>query len=180
MAKIIYKKGCEGQNRLGCIEGIEISLLNGQKALIYPKYGNKALLEDKDRMNWNAEPVTEIEALKLEDNVAATAGLAKAGSPAALFATGFSSERFGKFGLPTLLAALEITAQKSEIDELARGVDGADLLEDYSSYVWSCSRYGSSGGWIASGGYGFPASYYLSSRYAAVPLVLLNVAGGAA
>ena len=34
MAKIIYKVGCEGQNELSCIEGIEIELLNSQKALI--------------------------------------------------------------------------------------------------------------------------------------------------
>lgn len=38
MARIVYKEGLEGQNRLECIEGIEIGLLNGQKALIYPKY----------------------------------------------------------------------------------------------------------------------------------------------
>lgn len=29
MARIIYKEGLEGQNRLECIEGIEIELLNG-------------------------------------------------------------------------------------------------------------------------------------------------------
>lgn len=29
MAKIIYKEGLKGQNRLESIEGIEISLLNG-------------------------------------------------------------------------------------------------------------------------------------------------------
>lgn len=34
MARIIYKEGCEGQNTLESIEGIEIELLNGQKALI--------------------------------------------------------------------------------------------------------------------------------------------------
>ena len=49
MARIIYKDGCEGQNRLECIEGIEIDLLNGQKALIYPKYSNEELLDPKDR-----------------------------------------------------------------------------------------------------------------------------------
>lgn len=38
MARIIYKEGSEGQNTLESIEGIEIDLLNGQKALIYPKY----------------------------------------------------------------------------------------------------------------------------------------------
>ena len=49
-----------------------------------------------------------------------------------------------------------------------------------SSYVWSCSRCNSSVGWFAHGSSGFAASNYLSSRFAAVPLVLLNVAGGAA
>lgn len=29
MAKIIYKKGHEGQNKLSAIEGIEIDLFNG-------------------------------------------------------------------------------------------------------------------------------------------------------
>lgn len=47
MARIIYKNGCEGQNRLECIEGIEIDLLNGQKALIYPKYSNEELLDPR-------------------------------------------------------------------------------------------------------------------------------------
>ena len=48
MARIIYKEGLEGQNSLKCIEGIEIDLLNGQKALIYPKYSNEELLDLKD------------------------------------------------------------------------------------------------------------------------------------
>ena len=38
MVKIVYKEGKEGQNKLSSIEGIEINLINGQKALIYPKY----------------------------------------------------------------------------------------------------------------------------------------------
>lgn len=41
MARIIYKDGCEARKRLECIEGIEIDLLNGQKALIYPKYSEE-------------------------------------------------------------------------------------------------------------------------------------------
>ena len=52
MARIIYKDGCDGQRRLGSIEGIEIDLLNGQKALIYPKYREEALLYLKDRDRW--------------------------------------------------------------------------------------------------------------------------------
>lgn len=180
MARIIYKNGCEGQNRLECIEGIEIDLLNGQKALIYPRYSNEALLEDKDRSKWKAGGVFEIEALRLRDNTESTAALFKAGSPAAKFVAGFLSERFGGFGLPTLLAAMEITDRKGEIDELARGIDGADLLDDFYSSVWSCSRCEPGFGWIVYGGSGNANGYYLDGTAVAVPLILLNAARGAA
>ena len=174
MASIIYKDGCEGQNRLECIEGIEIDLLNGQKALIYPKYSNEELLDPKDRDRWLDAGISETAALRLRDNQAATAALLEAESPAARFVTKFTSERFGRFGLPTLLAAMEIKEQEGEIDELARDIDGADLLEDFSSSVWSCSRYNQNYGWIASGGSGYAYGYILDIRCVAAPLVLLD------
>lgn len=180
MASIIYKNGCEGQNRLECIEGIEIDLLNGQKALIYPKYSNEELLDPKDRDRWLDAGISETAALRLRDNQAATAELLEAGSPAARFVTKFTSERFGRFGLPTLLAAMEIMEQEGEIDKLAREIDGADLLVDFSSCVWSCSRYNPSVGWIAYGVNGYAGGYGLIYRFMAAPLVLLDVAGGAA
>lgn len=180
MARIIYKDGCEGQNRLESIEGIEIDLLNGQKALIYPKYSDKVLLDPKDRDRWLVAGVSEINALKLRDNQTATAALLEAGSPAAEFVSKFTSEKFGRFGLPTLLAAMEITEQRGEIDELARGIDGADLLEDFFTSVWSCSRYGQYGGWIASGGNGYAYGGGLNCRSVAAPLVLLDTAAGGA
>ena len=180
MARIIYKEGLEGQNRLECIEGIEIDLLNGQKALIYPKYSNEGLLDPKDRDRWLDAGISEIAALRLMDNQAATAALLEAESPAARFVTKFTSERFGRFGLPTLLAAMEITEQEGEIDKLAREIDGADLLEDFSSSVWSCSRCYPGGGWIADGSNGCADGSGLRYRYVAAPLVLLDVAGGAA
>lgn len=173
MASIIYKNGCEGQNRLKCIEGIEIDLLNGQKALIYPKYSTEALLDIKDWDRWLDAGISETAALRLRDNQAATAALLEAGSPAARFVTKFTSERFGRFGLPTLLAAMEITEQEGEIDKLAREIDGADLLEDFSSSVWSCSRCDPSNGWRANGNYGYANGNGLSNRYVAAPLVLL-------
>ena len=105
MERIIYKDGCDGRRRLECIEGIEIDLLNGQKALIYPKYRNEELLDPKDRDRWLDAGISEIAALRLRDNQAATAALLEAESPAARFVTKFTSERFGRFGLPTLLAA---------------------------------------------------------------------------
>lgn len=174
MARIIYKNGCEGQNRLECIEGIEIDLLNGQKALIYPKYSNEELLDPKDRDRCHDAGISETAALRLRDNQAATAALLEAKSPAARFVTKFTSERFGRFGLPTLLAAMEITEQEGEIDKLARYIDGADLLEDFSSIVWSCSRFNALSGWYASGLSGCTYSTYLFISNLAVPLVLLD------
>lgn len=172
MAKIIYKEGLEGQNRIECIEGIEIDLLNGQKALIYPKYANERLLEDEDIERWSAEEVTEIEALKQMDNNWATGALLKIGSPAAKHVSRFSSDAHGIFGIPTLLAALEVMDQKKDIDALSETIEGADLLKDFSAGVWSCSRHSSGGGWVAYGGNGFAGGYGLYVRYAAVPLVL--------
>ena len=174
MARIIYKEGLEGQNRLECIEGIEIDLLNGQKALIYPKYSEEALLYLKDRDRWHDAGTSETAALRLRDNQAATAALLEAGSPAARFVTKFTSERFGRFGLPTLLAAMEITEQEGEIDKLAREIDGADLLEDFSCSVWSCSRCGPYSGWFASGSIGYAYGNILYHSGLAVPLVLLD------
>ena len=93
MAKLIYKKGLEGQNKLECIEGIEIELLNGQKALIYPKYAEKALLEKEKIHKWEAPRETEIEALVVEDTTFEKTGLLFAlGSPAAMWVAKFRSD----------------------------------------------------------------------------------------
>lgn len=174
MARITYKDGYEGQNRLGSIEGIEIDLLNGQKALIYPRYSNEELLDPKDMDRWLDAGISETAALRLRDNQAATAALLEAESPAARFVTKFTSERFGRFGLPTLLAAMEITEQEGEIDKLAREIDGADLLEDFSFNVWSCSRFNQGNGWVAYGSIGCAYSSILDIRNVAAPLVLLD------
>lgn len=175
MARIIYKDGCDGQNRLESIEGIEIDLLNGQEALIYPRYSDEALLDLKDMDRWHDAGISETRALRLRDNQASTAALLEAGSPAAEFVSKFTSERFGRFGLPTLLAAMEITEQKGEIDELAREIDGADLLKDFSSGVWSCSRSNPINGWVAYDCHGCANGVSLRSRYVAAPLMLLKV-----
>ena len=174
MARIIYKDGCEGQNRLECIEGIEIGLLNGQKALIYPKYGKRTLLNLKYKERWHDVGISEPAALRLRDNQAATTALLDAGSPAAGFVSGFVSEKFGRFGLPTLLAAMEITEQRREIDELAKNIEGADLLKDFHGGVWACSRYNKGCGWIAYGGSGLAYGGDLCGSYLSVPLVLLS------
>lgn len=173
MAKIIYKEGCEGQNKLSCIEGIEIELLNGQKALIYPKYAERQMLTREQISKWSAKDETEIEALKVTDTTLATQQLFALDSPAALWVAQFHNpDKCRIFCLPSLLAAMELQHQKAEIDALAETIEGADLLRDFTAAVWSCSRYGSSNGWCAFGGYGCAAYYILCYASLAVPLVL--------
>ena len=171
MAKIIYKKGKEGQNRLECIEGIEIELLNGQKALIYPKYAEKTMLPADKIASWDATGTSEIKALKNEEDLFPTYELLKCGSPAAKFVTQFRTDEHRIFALPTLLAAMEIQDQRNYIDELAKTIEGADLLRNYSPCVWSCSQYGGNIGWFA-GDSGFTGGSGLCSSFLAVPIVL--------
>lgn len=49
-----------------------------------------------------------------------------------------------------------------------------------SSSVWSCSRFTQGNVWITYGSNGYTGGNYLNNMYVAAPLVLLNVAGGAA
>lgn len=171
MAKIIYKKGLEGQNRLECIEGIEIDMLNGQKALIYPKYSDEMILLEDKIASWGAKNTSEIEALKKEDNLWATGALLRCGSPAAEYVSNFHSDKHGIFALPTLLSAMELQHQKEDIDALAETIEGAHLLRNFIIYAWSCSRYSEDGGWIASD-FGFATGDILCSSYLAVPVIL--------
>lgn len=172
MARIIYKEGYEGQNTLESIEGIEIKLLNGQKALIYPKYSEEVMLPEDKIAFWDAERTSEIEALRMEDNISATGALLKCGSPAAEYVSNFRSDIFDIFGLPTLLAAMEILNQKNDIDALAVGIKGADLLCNPNSDIWSCSRFGDYEGWVANVNNGFANYNDLSLPVLAVPVVL--------
>lgn len=153
MAKIIYKEGREGQNKLSSIEGIEIGLLNGQQALIFPKYSKEPLLRGEHINKWNARALNEIEALKVEDTISDTAELVILDSPAANWVFKFSTKDGRNFWLPSLLAAMETQHQKEEIDALAEAIEGADLLRDFTSSVWSCSRTSLNGVWFASRGY---------------------------
>ena len=149
MSKIIYKKGHEGQNKLSAIEGIEIDLLNGQKALIYPQYAERRMLTEEQITYWDIASETEIEALKVTETLDRTITLMSIGSPAAQWVTLFWSDTHGTFALPSLLAAMEIQHQSEEIDDLAKTIEGADLLKDFSSFACSCSRSGKSGCWFA-------------------------------
>ena len=172
MAKIIYKEGMEGQNKLSCIEGIEIDLLNGQKALIFPKYSKEKLLERDQIDKWNTRALSEIEALKVEDTVNEAVALFLLGSPAANWVFLFVTKDRRQFSLPSLLAAMEIQYQKEDIDALAETIKGADLLRDFHSSVWSCSRGGLSSGWAANDSYGYAYGGYLYSARLVVPTIL--------
>lgn len=170
MAKIIYKEGLEGQNRIESIEGIEISLLNGQRALIYPRYAERILL--KNAKYYSQEPDTEISALKKTDNLGATGRLDACDSPAVEFVAQFRSDKHGIFALPTLLAAMEIQDQKKDIDAIAKTIEGADLLHNFTYDVWTCSRYNDTLGWIAVGSFGFADKEHSYASALAVPTIL--------
>ena len=177
MAKITYKEGCEGQNKLSSIEGIEIGLLNSQKALIFPKYSKEYLMQSDQIDKWNARALSEIEALKVEDTISETAALFLLDSPAANWVFLFVTKDGRQFSLPSLLAAIEIQHQKEEIDALAETIEGADLLRDFTSGVWSCSRTSLNGVWFAIGGYVYAGSSGsngngLGSACLAIPTIL--------
>lgn len=141
MAKIIYKEGCEGQNTLESIEGIEINLFNKQKALIYPKYAELPIFDGKQADEWRAKNMTEYAALKLKNSKEATDELLLLDSPSAKFVHQFKSDKHGNFNLPTLIAAFEINGQLQDINSLAKTIKGAEILkEDEDMCVLSCSR----------------------------------------
>lgn len=76
--------------------------------------------------------------------------------------------------LTTLLAAMELQHQKEDIDALAETIEGADLLRNFISSVWSCSRSSEGGVWIGSGNSGFARGNSLYIPVLAVPIVLYD------
>ena len=172
MAKIIYKKGHEGENKLSSIEGIEIDLFNGQKALIYPKYALRRMLDLEQMRKWEAKTETEIEALKVEETNGKTVELLRIESPAAEWVSQFCSDEYGRFNLPSLLAALEIRRQKKEIDALAETIEGANLLKEYVPSILSCSRCSKESYWYVVGYGGYTEGERLDYSNLVVPTIL--------
>ena len=162
----------EGENKLSDIKGIEIELLNGQKALIYPKYAEKQILTAEQIKKWVVSDETEIEALKVTDTVFATKCLHYIDSPAAEWVSQFKYTKYSNFALPSLLAAMEIQYQKKEIDALVETIEGADLLRDFIPVVWSCSRYYLGSCWCVYGKDGHAYHNYTDNAYLVVPTIL--------
>ena len=137
MARIIYKEGFEDRNDLECIEGIEIGLSNGRKALIFPKYVNCKMLLDKfDLEDWDSEEMTIKQAIE-SDGVADNEELYRISSPAEMFVCSFKTDKCGMRDLPDLSLAVEIQKQLGWINMQAEKIVGADLLR---GSIWSCSR----------------------------------------
>lgn len=171
MARIIYKKGLEGHNRLEYIEGIEIDMMNGQSALIYPKYANLPLLNFDKIDDWETKALTQTEALKVGDSTREMDELLALGSSAAEFVRQFKSDLYGRFNMPTLLAALEIIYHRDDINALANIIEGADFLEENVD-VTSCSYYNQVGMWVASGCGGFASADGLNNSHLCVPTIV--------
>lgn len=171
MARIIYKKGFENQNKLEYIEGIEIELLNGQNALIYPEYADLPILDFDKIDDWKAKSMNEVTALKVEDSASATGELLAIGSPAAKFVRQFKSDIHGLFNLPTLLAAMEVIYQREDINAFAKTIEGADLLKE-DAHVSTCFRYRRDFRWVADGLLGIARYNGLYGHYTCIPTVV--------
>lgn len=173
--KIIYRKGFDGQNTLDAIEGIEISLNDGHKALVYPKYAKCQMIYDNfDFEDWDAVEMTKEEALSSSGDKE-NDELYRINSPAAKYVRQFSTFSFGMRNIPTLAVAKAIVNQMTAIDAQARKIEGADSLENILLYgvcsIWSCSRADDRCCYIVKpSGYIYP--HYVDSMSYCVPCVL--------
>mgnify|MGYP004581260811 FL=1 len=172
MAKIIYKKGFEGQNKLDCIEGIEIEMMNGQNALIYPKYEELRLLNYSRIGDWDAKTLAMLQALKVENCTETMDELLEIESPAANYTRQFKSDVYGAFNIPTLFVATEIEYHSKEINDVAKTIEGADLINEYYASIWSCIRCGWDYGWVVSTYYGIVCRNNLSCPCTCVPTLV--------
>lgn len=174
-AKIVYRKGFEGQNTLDAIEGIEISLNDGHKALVYPKYARCQMIRDNfDFEDWNAVEMTKKEALSSSGDKE-NDELYRINSPAAKYVSQFSTFSFGMRDIPTLAVAKAIVNQMMAIDAQARKIEGADLLEKNLMYgcerMWSCARANDRSCYIVNP-YGYIYTDSVNSMGLCVPCVL--------
>lgn len=137
MAKIIYRKGCEGRNDINSIEGIEIRMAEGWNLLVYPKYENVEIMPEV-KAEWFVD-AWKSRARDLEGAGAVRVGtlttsrLLEAGSPAAGFI-----RKFGDYHFPPLAGAVAMMEQRDAINALAKTIKGADMLED--TPVWTSVR----------------------------------------
>ena len=139
MAKILYKKGCGGQNRLECIEGIQVYTF-GSPLIIYPKYAILPLRGEMPIRMCKGKRRSLIEQLAACDEYRDYMFWASNHSPAIEFIDRINSGA-GRylFSLPALPSALEISYRWKEIDDIASSIDGADLIDNFSRSVWSSS-----------------------------------------
>ena len=170
-ARIIYKPGKEGINSLDAIRGIAVKMFNGQEVLVYPKYAELPLLHREDYSRWKEKGRSEVEALMDDrDPRELTVALVEAGSPAAKFV-----DELGGFSLPNLQMLAAIVVNRDDIDELAKEIEGADLLGSHTSYYWSCFRYSYYHAWYADGYFGFFGDDGMCYGNLAVPVSLYDL-----
>lgn len=72
--------------------------------------------------------------------------------------------------LTNITSQMSLALKKSA--RRAETIGGADLLRDFTSNVWSCSRCGEYSGWVAYGNGGFATDISLYGGALAVPVIL--------
>ena len=171
-ARIIYKEGREGENVLDAVVGIAVPMLDGREVVVYPKYKECPLLDDKDVEKWKDKPATGFEALRSTRDIREiTDSLVKAGSPAAKFV-----RAQGDYSLPGLREAEAVVTFRKDIDKLASSIEGADLIDRPFLYIWSGFRLGASGAWVAYGYLGYFLGGLFYNGHLAVPVSLFQLA----
>ena len=166
-AEIIFKEGHEGEMTIDAIKGIAIPRIDGATILVYPKYKECELLTYERRYDWKEPQHTGIEAL-LEDTDKSkerTDTLLELDSPAAKFVRSIGKQ----FNIPSLLTAGTIKKHCKEINNLAKHIEGADILPE-GAHLWSCLHNVAYSAWGAAGYYGDFGGYYVCNTYVVVPV----------
>ena len=144
-AKIIFKEGREGEMTLDAIKGIAVPRIDGKTILVYPKYQKGPLLDSEREPDWSQPSCSSIKAL-LEDvdkSKELTDALLCLDSPAAKYVRSIGEQ----FNIPSLLTTATIKKYRNGINNLAKKIDGADILPNRLR-LWSCNRSGHKDAWI--------------------------------
>ena len=138
---LVMKKEHEGEApTMDNIEGICIPMLNGDRFLLYPKFGKFPLLPEDKIEDYKGKCYTEAEALFTNDNHNETTALLALGSEAAKFVRSLNGR-----DLPSLSMCLSIEYYKDKINTVAKKITGAELVDN--SLRWSSCRYSTGSAW---------------------------------
>lgn len=156
----------DAEMKLEDIKGIIVPLLNGKRALIYPKFKECPLLPES--VKWNGKQMNECDTLYNDsDGRKETDDLLVLGSEAAKFVRSVCPGT--EFNLPhNMLILAALYHFWKQFNEIVARIDGASEL---AFPAWSSAMYSSSNAWSCSYRGSFNNRYFYYS-FLCVPCVL--------